>query len=270
MLAAAKYIKEMKSITLFSSICAIVFINYFLYTQLFDLYLIENNYSLLTLSGGLIVSSQSDKPKLKRLTKEEQKQYIIPENLQQILVGLLLGDLWADRRGEKIRFRFKQGICHEAYLLHLFELFKDFCPQAPKTQISLPHKKTGNIYKTILFYTYSLPCFSEFCKPFYSGSLKIIPNNIGDLLTPLTLSYLIADDGGFCPKSRRVTLATNCFTLEAVQLMVQALKDNFNLICYVNKHGNGYVIRISSKSLPVLQELLKDKMPSMMLYKIGL
>jgi len=86
----------------------------------------------------------------------------------------------------------------------------------------------------------------------------------------LALSYLISDDGGFCPKSRRVTLATNCFTLEAVQLLAQALKDNFNLICYINKHGNGYVIRISSKSLPVLQELLKDKMPSMMLYKIGL
>ncbi len=99
-----------------------------------------------------------------------------------------------------------------------------------KSKSPCPTKK-GNIYKTILFYTYSLPCFSEFCKPFYSGSLKIIPNNIGDLLTPLALSYLISDDGGFCPKSRRVTLATNCFTLEAVQLLVQALKDNFNLIC---------------------------------------
>jgi len=81
-----KYIKEMKSITLYSSIYATAFIIYFLYTHLFDLYLIENNYLLLTFSGGLIVSSQSDKPKLKRLTKEEQKQYIIPENLQQILV----------------------------------------------------------------------------------------------------------------------------------------------------------------------------------------
>ena len=77
-----KYIKEMRSITLFSSIYVTAFIIYFLYTHLFDLYLIENNYLLLTISGGLIVSSQSDKPKLKRLTKEEQNQYIIPENLQ--------------------------------------------------------------------------------------------------------------------------------------------------------------------------------------------
>jgi hypothetical protein len=38
-----KYIKEMRSITLFSFIYVTAFIIYFLYTHLFDLYLIENN-----------------------------------------------------------------------------------------------------------------------------------------------------------------------------------------------------------------------------------
>lgn len=191
--------------------------------------------------------------------------------MKQILVGLLLGDLWAEKRGDNTRFRFKQGICHKDYLFHLYDLFGEFCSQSPQTKISLPHKRTGNVYETILFTTYSLPCFTDFCKPFYSpNGVKIIPNNIGDLLTPLGLCYLICDDGGFCQKSRRVTLATNCFTLEQVQLLAQALKVNFNLICYINKLGNDNVIRISSKSLPILPELLKNKMPSMMLYKIGL
>lgn len=81
------------------------------------------------------------------------------------------------------------------------------------------------------------------------------------------LCYWISDDGGFCPKSKRVTLATNSFTLEEDQLLAQTLEVKFNLICHINKLGNGIVIRISSKSLPVLQELLKNKMPSMMLYK---
>jgi hypothetical protein len=85
----------------------------------------------------------------------------------------------------------------------------------------------------------------------------------------LALCYWISDDGGFCRKSKRVTLATNCFTLEEVQLFARTLEVNFNLICYINKLGNDKVIRISFKSLPVLQEL-KDQMPSMMLHKIGL
>jgi hypothetical protein len=99
--------------------------------------------------------------------------------------------------------------CAAGHLFYcLYELFKDFCPQVPRTVTSLPHKKTGNVYETILFTTYSLPCFTDFCTPFYlpSGD-KFIPNNIGDLLTPLGLCYRICDDGGFCQKSRRVTLA---------------------------------------------------------------
>ena len=126
------------------------------------------------------------------------------------------------------------------------------------------------MYETTLFYTYSLPCFSEFCSQFYSAGQKFIPSNIGGLLTPLGLCYWIFDDGGFCQKSKRVTLATNSFTLEEVHLLAQTLEVKFNLICHINKLRNGYVIRISSKSLPVLQELLKNQMPSMMLYKIGL
>jgi hypothetical protein len=77
----------------------------------------------------------------------------------------------------------KQGTCHKDYIFHLYKLFANFCPQAPKTQISLPHKRTGNVYETILFYTYTLPCFSEFFNPFYSSGQKIVPSNIGDLLT---------------------------------------------------------------------------------------
>ena len=111
-----KYIKEMGSISFYPSILATALIICFLYTHLFDFYLIENNYLLLTffsirstiflknrrptkkntifskngiwappLGGGGIFFL--DKPKLKRLTKDEQKQYVIPSNLKQILVG---------------------------------------------------------------------------------------------------------------------------------------------------------------------------------------
>jgi hypothetical protein len=51
---------------------------------------------------------------------------------------------------------------------------------------------------------------------------------------------------------------------------MSVLTNKFNLKCTIHKQGKGYRIRISSKSLPVIQSLLKDIMPSMMLYKIGL
>jgi hypothetical protein len=131
MLAAAKYIgagpfflyssiKEMVIRNSFSSlICATAFIIYFLYILLFGFNLFENDYFLLSTSSGLIspLENCSNKPQISRLTKKEQSEYTIPKDLEQILVGLLLGDLWADRRGDNTRFRFKQGICHKDYLI---------------------------------------------------------------------------------------------------------------------------------------------------------
>jgi hypothetical protein len=37
--------------------------------------------------------------------------------------------------------------------------------------------------------------------------VKVVPLNIGDLLTPLGLCYWIADDGGFLQNTHRITLA---------------------------------------------------------------
>jgi hypothetical protein len=48
-----------------------------------------------------------------------------------------------------------------------------------------PDSRTGKIYSRIQFITYSLlpACFNEFYELFYSTGKKIIPLNIGELLT---------------------------------------------------------------------------------------
>jgi hypothetical protein len=87
---------------------------------------------------------------------------------------------------------------------------------------------------------------------------------IGQLLTPLGLCYWIGDDGCFDKRDRVVYLSTNSFALAEVKLLVSVLTDKFGLKCTINKNNGGFRIRISSESLPVLQSLLKDIMPSMM------
>jgi hypothetical protein len=127
--------------------------------------------------------------KPRRLTKKEQEAFSLPSDLKEIFVGLILGDLTGRFRYGKARFIFKQGLVHEAYLLHLYEIFKDYCPSAPVIAKSLPHFKTGKIYSSILFATYTLPCFNELYNLFYISGKKAIPSTIEDLLTPLSLSY---------------------------------------------------------------------------------
>jgi hypothetical protein len=218
--------------------------------------------------------------KPRRLTKKEQEAFSLPSDLKEIFVGLILGDLTGRFRYGKARFIFKQGLVHEAYLLYLYEIFKNYCPSAPVIAKSLPHYKTGKIYSSILFATYTLPCFNELYNLFYiSGdpaslgapkSRKVVPSTIKDLLTPLSLSYWIADDGCWNKVNKHVVLCTDSFTLEEVELLIEVLNKKFNLKCYKCKKGNGYSIIIPAYSVLVLQNLVASHIPPMMRHKIGL
>ena len=61
-----------------------------------------------------------------------------------------------------------------------------------------------SITDIIYFSTYTLPCFNELYNLFYLSGKKVIPNNIGDLLTPLSLAYWIADEGSWNKTQRYV------------------------------------------------------------------
>ena len=206
----------------------------------------------------------------RRLNKKEKEEFILTEDLKQILVGLMLGDLHGRNRNGNIRFVFKQGLIHETYLLSLYELFKNYCPSAPKIVAALPHPKTGKIYSSIHFSTFTLPCFNEIYDLFYSSNVKLIPLNIGEFITPLSLAYWIADDGSWAKNNRHVVLCTDSFTLAEVNLLISVLNDKFNLKCYIYKQGNSHRIVIPSYSVSILQTLLAPIMPAMMKHKIGL
>jgi len=206
------------------------------------------------------------------LTSLERIKFTLTDQLKQILVGLLLGDLYAQKRrktGNTV-FRFEQGTVHEDYLNYLYELFKSYCPSVPKISVRQPNKVTGKIYSRIYFLTYTLPCFNDLYLTFYPAGKKVIPANIADLLTPLGLAHFIADDGSWDKKGRYVVLCTNSFTLKEVEHLVSVLNNKWNLKCYVNKNGIYYRIIVPTYSILVLQDLLAPHIPPMMRHKIGL
>nr|QWC53735.1 LAGLIDADG homing endonuclease [Rhizoctonia solani] len=207
------------------------------------------------------------------LTQKERLQILLPPQLEEILVGLILGDLCLEKRSEStlsVRAKFQQGLVHKDYLMHLYELFKTLGSQVPITINRAPDKRTGEIHSAVCFNTYSLPCFYELYSLFYLNGKKIVPSNIGDLLTPLGLAYWLADDGSFHKTQQFIRIYTNSFSYEEVQLLASALSDKFNLKSTVNKDQGYFIVRISQNSVPDLQALLKDIMPSMMMHKLGL
>ena len=69
----------------------------------------------------------------KRLTKVERLEYKLDNYLKQVLVGNLLGDVYMRRFSNKSNSRiiFRQGSINKEYLLHLYDLFKDFVVTPP-------------------------------------------------------------------------------------------------------------------------------------------
>ena len=85
--------------------------------------------------------------KLSRSYRTSVKAHLeITPELDEIIIGSLLGDLSCERRNinSNTRLQFKQSIKNEVYINHLFNIFKINCNSEPKIKIrdKRPNKKT--------------------------------------------------------------------------------------------------------------------------------
>jgi hypothetical protein len=104
----------------------------------------------------------------------------------------------------------------------------------------------------------------------YGEGKKVVPGNIGDLLSPSGLAYWICDDGTFVSGRNITTLCTESFLESDIDSLMSVLSNKFGLGCRKDKRGKGFRIVILKSSLGKLQELVLPYIHSSMLYKIGL
>ena len=89
---------------------------------------------------------------------------------------------------------FCQGKNNEKYIIHLYELFKEFISQEIKYTVVGKEGEKGNKPRIqIKFATLSLPCFNYYYELFYQNKKKIIPKEILGLLTIISLSFWIME-----------------------------------------------------------------------------
>lgn len=95
------------------------------------------------------------------------------------------------------------------------------------------------------FQTLTLPFFTELFKAWYTRingrNVKILPNNIYDLFTPLAFAFLIMGDGSWDKHSLRIVLHLNDFTKIEVNTIKSILLSKFNI--------NSYMVKTSHREL---------------------
>ena len=90
-----------------------------------------------------------------------------------------------------------------------------------------------------------------------------MPQNIFELLTPISIAYWIMDDGGRCGSGFH--FATNAFSTEEVNLLAKVLQDKFGLKCSVHSRNRIYIWASSTEQLA---NIVRPYVHSSMEYKI--
>jgi len=202
---------------------------------------------------------------------------IVLTSLQtDVLVGTLLGDACMEREKptHNPRIRFDQTYPgHEKYLLSLYEIFKDLTGTPPRIYTRKPDKRTNKIYKTIAFKSLRYPCLNYYYDLFYkydelNKRYKVVPNNIKELLNARSLAYWIMDDGGI-DVFKATHLNTDKFTLNDINLLQVALKENFELRTrIIKKRQEQWAIVIPIRQIQSLVSIVGPYMHNTMAYKV--
>ena len=187
---------------------------------------------------------------------------------------MVLGDAWLEKK-VNARFRFEQSHLRTEFFsplaLEVFKYFVFYTPNAPKLRERLD-KRTWIVYKTWHFTTLSSPFFTNYYNLFYkdlgTGVKKVIPDNILELLTPVSLAFWISCDG--YKKNKGVGLATNSFSISDNEKLVNALNAKFGFSSWiVDDHGLPSIY-IPKKDLIKLQQLVAPIIHPTLFYKLHL
>ena len=158
----------------------------------------------------------------------------LPHNLNSVLIGIMLGDgsLYRSSPTSNVRFEMSLGQDYKEYALELGEIFKEYMSNPVKT--TEVKGKTKN-YINYRLKTRSLPVFVQYYNMFYkfneelNKNIKIVPENISDLMDPIVLAYLIMGDGNFDKSRNRVRIYTNSYTKKEVENLALAINNKLGI-----------------------------------------
>jgi LAGLIDADG DNA endonuclease family len=208
-----------------------------------------------------------------RLSSVERTLITLPEDVKDVLVGILLGDAHIVKRSLTSNSRLvyaQTAELHKEYFNHVYNIFKLFCVKnyKPKIRFNID-KRTNKEYSVISFTTMQLPCFNEFREIFYLFNVKRVPYNIYELLTPRGLAFWIMDDGS--RQGKGLHISVYAFSDEDVNRLMFTLQNKFNLKCSIHYNRDKKPhIYIFKESMNTLRLLVSPYFVKEMFYKLSL
>ena len=196
--------------------------------------------------------------------KDYKKNLDLSSIQRDVLIGTILGDgsFKISHSGKSARLQ----ICHSAsskeYVSWKRNIFGNWVLTEPKY-----HK----INNSLIFRTVSHDLIFEYMQAFYKGRIKIIPQNISDILkSSLSLAVWFMDDGNGYLRNNAYRISTYAFKLEGNMLLKDCLNKNFNLNVSLTKDSKGYQLYIPTSNGNALhfRKLIEPHILPRMKYKL--
>jgi len=231
--------------------------------NLFSFIYFNSPFFLIRSLSSITNLNKSNKPFVSSNTINIRNQMELPSFLDQVLIGICLGDGFFEKSGShksNVRFKLTFAERYSALANYIYGLFCYYInPKGyykNKVQSGLNSKFYGRIQLTSV----ALPVFNKYHNLFYkligAKYIKVIPLNIEELLTPISLAFFIMGDGNYHKTKKIIRLSI--FNKFGIESRLEHVRDN------------QFILRISRNQVPLIQNLVKSHMHPTLLYRIGL
>lgn len=195
------------------------------------------------------------------------KKIEMTEELEQFLIGGLLGDLSFDKiHTEKMNSRISiaHSLDQEDYIKYKHFVLSKYNLDTPiRRQVQYSDRYISGKCEGVILRSISHPIFTEYRNKYYSNKGKRICYDLIKKLNPYGLAIWFMDDGNVTNHSFQ--LNTQSFYKNEIKILQKVLKDNFNINSTVNKAGAIYIL---SESRNIFIDLIFPYIIDSMKYKL--
>lgn len=204
------------------------------------------------------------------------KETSLPESLNSVLIGIMLGDggIYRTSSTSNSRFEMSFGQHSQQFAEKIGDLFKDYMSNPVK---AVKLEVRNKIYINYRLKTSTLPIFNQYHEMFYTLNpekgkyVKKVPKNILEFMDPIVLAYLLMSDGNFDKNRNRVRIYSNSFTKEDVQMLADAINAKLNIyVGVLHDRKDQWILTIGAKQLDLLRQTVSSHFDPSMLYRLGL
>ena len=174
--------------------------------------------------------------------KDLKKNLELSSIQRDVLIGTVLGDgcLKISRSGKAAQLQICHSFKAKEYVFWKQQIFKNWVFAEPRYH---------QINNSLIFRTLSHPLIFEYMKAFYRDKIKIIPQNIKNILkSNLSLAVWFMDDGNGYLDRDAYRISTYAFGFKGNLLLQNCLKKNFGLYTNLHKDSKGFQLYFPMKN----------------------